>query len=305
MLTDRASPDVDFDPERSLSKLGSLVGAAVFLLAGCADLSYEARLTQAEALAAAAGWEKIRLPAEPFVLTAYAPATVAGKTLTVYIEGDGLVWSGAARASRDPTPLDPMGYKLAVRDPSGASAYLARPCQYAAGADWAGCGQAFWMARRYAPEVVEATSRAVTALKDRFGCDRVELVGYSGGGSVAALVAARRDDVVHLITVAANLDHLLWSRQHGVAPLDGSLNAADAWPRLKAIPQVHFVGADDEVVDPSIAAAYQARFPRGSPIRIETIPGFDHHCCWDEQWPRLLARGRRSAEPGHRSTGSN
>ena len=133
----------------------------------------------------------------------------------------------------------------------------------------------------------------MTVLKDRFGCDRIELIGYSGGGTVAALVAARRKDVIHLVTVAANLDHALWTQQHDIAPLDGSLNPVDLWPRLARIPQVHFVGADDEIVDPSIAAAYRARFPRGSPIRIETIPGFDHHCCWAEQWPALLALARQ------------
>jgi hypothetical protein len=45
---------------------------------------------------------------------------------------------------------------------------------------------------------------------------------------VASLVAARRHDVVRLVTVAGNLDHLAWTTLHGVSPLTGSLNPADA-----------------------------------------------------------------------------
>ena len=118
------------------------------------------------------------------------------------------------------------------------------------------------------------------------------LIGYSGGGAVAALVAAGREDVEHLITVAGNLDHARWTRERALSPLKGSLNAADVWRDLVEIPQMHFVGTDDDTVDPAIAAAFRARFPPESPVQIETIADFDHHCCWVEQWPELLQRVR-------------
>jgi hypothetical protein len=68
--------------------------------------------------------------------------------------------------------------------------------------------------------VISASNQAVDALKQRYGAQEIVLVGYSGGGAVAALVAARRTDVVRLVTVAGNLDHLAWTHLHSVPPPD-------------------------------------------------------------------------------------
>jgi esterase/lipase len=46
---------------------------------------------------------------------------------------------------------------------------------------------------------------AVTALKRASGASRLRLVGYSGGGVMAMLLAARRDDVAQVVTIAAPL----------------------------------------------------------------------------------------------------
>ncbi|MBD3796273.1 MAG: hypothetical protein IE887_00755 [Campylobacterales bacterium] len=48
----------------------------------------------------------------------------------VYIEGDGIVYKTRYLISEDPTPIDPLGLKLMLSDPSDCKAYIARPCQY-------------------------------------------------------------------------------------------------------------------------------------------------------------------------------
>jgi len=67
-------------------------------------------------------------------------------------------------------------------------------------------------------------------------------------------------------------------------PLDGSLNPADAWETLQAIPQVHFVGVKDRNVGVEVINAYLARFPPQHRPAMQVINGFDHTCCWAEQW---------------------
>jgi pimeloyl-ACP methyl ester carboxylesterase len=254
-------------------------------LAACAGIDPQERRANADVLAVAQQWKSIRLSTSRFVLAAYIPSLpVMNDTLVVYIEGDGLAWLTRSQASDDPTPRSPIGLQMALRHGKGAVAYLARPCQYVDGKDARGCEVAYWTKRRFAPEVVEATSLAIDELKQVFGANKLVLVGYSGGGAVAALVAARRQDVVQLVTVAGNLDHLAWTTLHRIPPLEGSLNPADAWEALQVIPQLHFVGGNDHNVRVQVANSFLARFPPQRRPAIQVIKGFDHTCCWADQW---------------------
>jgi dienelactone hydrolase len=274
---------------RSLFLLLSLLPG----LAGCLTLSPEVRRDHAEQLATASGWERIRLPAGRFVLAGYLPKNIPANetTLTIYIEGDGLAWINGSLVSLDPTPIKPVGLALALRHPHGAVAYLARPCQYVAGADAQGCSTRYWTSHRFAPEVVESADQAVEMLKQRFQAKQLVLVGYSGGGAVAALVAARRHDVALLVTVAGNLDHQAWTAQHHATPLTGSLNPAEAWPQLLDVSQLHFIGGMDQVVGREVAKSFANHFPADRRPEIRVVPDFDHTCCWAEHWPELFMPG--------------
>ena len=242
-----------------------------------------------DAMASARHWQKLRLPAGKLVLTAYTPRQrETSKELTIYIEGDGLAWLTRALPSDDPTPNNPLGLELALRHPNNAVAYLARPCQNVDRADWEHCREEFWTRRRFSPEIVEASAQAIDTLKARSGADEIILVGYSGGGAIAALVAANRRDVVHVISVAGNMDTVAWTALHRVEPLTGSLNPADFWEKLQAIPQLHFVGGKDRVIPQAITEAYMSRFPSGAKPESRFIAGYDHVCCWVETWPELI-----------------
>lgn len=271
-----------------MRRLNALAILAGLLLTACATTSLDERRAASARLATDAGWQRLDIDAGAFVLAAFVPpGRRAADTLTVYIEGDGLAWLDSSTPSFDPTPLDPLALHLALQDSTGTSAYLARPCQYMSGTESRGCAQKYWTSHRFAPEVISATRHAIDQLKTRFGAQRLVLVGYSGGGAVAALVAAERSDVARLITIAGNLDHRAWTFGHGLTPLSGSLNPADAWARLREIPQTHYVGGKDEEVPASVARAYAARFPIGERPQIRVEPGFDHHCCWEARWPAL------------------
>jgi hypothetical protein len=259
------------------------------LLSGCIGGRLQAQREAAAHVAGKSGWQRINLDAGPFELVSFAPQGLQRATvLTVYIEGDGLAWINGSTPSLDPTPLNPLALRLALRDPSGAAVYLARPCQFVTGVQRRGCQRKYWTSHRFAPEVIEASSSAIEQLKQRFAAERLVLVGYSGGGAVAALIAAQRRDVMRLVTVAGNLDHRTWTADLHLSPLDGSLNPADAWQRLQSVPQMHFVGGQDRVLGESVVESYRARFAPGPAPAVRVLPTFDHHCCWVERWPDLL-----------------
>ena len=256
------------------------------ILSSCTDISYQARQQHADQLAADAHWQKHYLATQDFDLVAYLPEHIASDTLVVYIEGDGMAWVNRSRPALNPSPRNPMALQLALQHPNNNAVYLARPCQYVDNGRH--CRQAWWTNQRFAPEVVAATDEAISQLKQRYHSQRIILVGYSGGGAIAALVAARRNDVVQLVTVAGNLDHRYWTDQARLSPLIGSLNPADYAQYLKNTPQWHFVGAQDKIVALTVAQSYREYFPANSPIIIETIDNYDHSCCWAEQWPALV-----------------
>lgn len=255
-------------------------------LAGCASAPTPVqRQHTADDLAASRGWQARQVAAGSFDLMTYAPAMPATPTdtLVVYIEGDGLAWLSSSQPSSDPTPANPLALRLALAHPQGAAAYLARPCQYVA-ASFRGCETRYWTQQRFAPEVIAASSLALDALKARFQARQLVLVGYSGGGAVAALVAARRTDVTRLITVAGNLDHRAWTALHRITPLTGSLNPADVRGALQSLPQWHLAGAKDTVVPPSMALGFAQGFAASHRPQVQVVPGNTHACCWAEQW---------------------
>ncbi len=261
----------------------------LFLLVACTTLpTPDMRREYAIDLAAKKGWQAEILPAGPFDLAAFFPVSCQSHDpLTVYIEGDGFAWLDRSTPSSDPTPVDPLGLRLALLHPGGNAAYLARPCQYV-GAEQMECVSRYWMEARFAPEVITATNQAVDALKSHFGAHHLQLVGYSGGGAIAELVAVRRDDVVRIITVAGNLDPHAWAAHHHLSPLTGSLDPVDYIDSLKQIPQWHFVGKEDEIVPPELAEAFSKRFPPLQQPVVKIVPSYDHHCCWVENWARLI-----------------
>lgn len=261
---------------------------AIYLLAACGALPSPAeRRMLADTLAAEHGWRAATLPAGAFDLVAYLPARPAADAeLTVYIEGDGFAWQTPSTPSPDPTPRNPLALRLALAQPAGNAAYLARPCQYVDAAA-TGCNERYWTEQRFAPETIDAANQALDALKTRFDAQRLTLIGYSGGGAVATLLAARRHDVARLITIAGNLDHRAWTAHHHLRTLDGSLNPADASPLPTRIHQIHLVGGKDKVMPARIAQGFAAAYKPNDRPEVRVIADYDHSCCWADDWPLL------------------
>lgn len=239
------------------------------------------------------GWRPTLLPGADFDVMAFVPGKLqTAHRLTVYIEGDGLAWVDRHTPSIAPTPVDPVGLRLAVADAGARSVYLGRPCQYTQGPTFKRCDPRYWGSHRFSPEVIEAMDRAVEQLKNKYTAAELVLVGYSGGAAVAALLAARRSDVVALVTVAGTLDTGMWTQQQRVSPLAGSLNPKDVASLVAHLNQWHFIGQKDPVVQSAVLTSFlsgaSGHDRRGIPAPIvQAMPDFDHSCCWAQPWPEL------------------
>lgn len=258
------------------------------LFGACTSIpDYTVRRHTADTLAQENEWEVLRVETQRLPLIAYVPTHFQrDETLALYIEGDGFAWITSSLPSSDPTPVEPIGLKLALAHPYGNAAYLARPCQYIdTGA--LPCSSSLWLDARFSETAVAASNQAIDVLKTRFGAKKLVLVGYSGGGAIATLVAARRNDVIQLVTVAGNLDHRRWTLHHRISPLSGSLNPIDHGAQLIGLRQVHLVGNDDQNILPAFVSGFAARNSVPGLFRVINVPGFDHQCCWARDWKMI------------------
>ena len=215
----------------------------------------------------------------------YRQARRPSRTLHIYLDGDGTPWLRGQPAS-DPTPRAPLVLDLMALD-LDPSLYLGRPCYHGLSRT-PPCASALWTGARYSEAVVSSMAAALRGALATREHDRLVWLGYSGGGTLAILLAPRFPETVAVVTVAANLDIDDWADLHGYSRLTGSLNPAMQPPLAGSVYQRHYVGGKDRVVPRDIVA-------RGArnPETLVVIPSYDHICCWTTLWPTVLAELER------------
>ena len=240
--------------------------ATLLFLTGCstikvpADFVYKEIETREFTLA---GWQKVTNPAAPY---------------KIYIEGDGHAFNAHGRATQDPTPKGMLMRELAFGDDSPNVVYLARPCQYVKSPI---CSKRHWTTARFAPEVINAE---YAAIKQITGNNPVILIGFSGGAQIAGLVATAKPglNVKKIITIAGNLDHLAWTQYHNLPPLNESLNLESYRKQFAQIPQIHYVGSNDEVMPPMLAREFV-----GKDDLIVEVDGASHNKGWGKIYNKV------------------
>lgn len=246
------------------------------------------RREHADSLAGSAGLARKVLRTDTFILTSYARIKDPQAPIHVYIEGDGLAWTSRTTVSPDPTPRNALSLALAAKDPAANVVYVARPCQFTDMSLDALCEADYWTGKRFSEKVIVAVNQVVGHFARKAPGRPIHLFGYSGGGAVAALVAARRPDVASLTTIAGNLDIDTFVQIHDVTPMTGSLNPAGVAGQLAALPQRHFVGKDDDVVPVDVVNGFVAAASDRRCMRVVPISGASHETGWEERWPSLL-----------------
>jgi hypothetical protein len=263
---------------------GFLLFLTVFFIASC--VSPAQRIND---IAAESDFERRVVSGDGFRHIVYLKITrPSNPRLHVYIEGDGKPWLHGRYISQDPTTQRPLALELAKLDNENVL-YLGRPC-YMGLFDDDVCEDKYWTSARYSAEVVESMSAVVSRIAEELKFNKVTLIGYSGGGTLAMLMSSGSTFKLSsyldsVVTVAANLDVAAWIRQHNYLPLTESLD-----PLLAHYPEsinfMHYIGADDG----NVSAEQTLNFVAKHGGRYKILEAVDHSCCWLQHWPELLMR---------------
>jgi pimeloyl-ACP methyl ester carboxylesterase len=231
-----------------------------------------------------AGWRTLTLSGRQHQLrAAYRLDEPPIARLHVYLGGDGTPWVGGRHVAANPTSRDPQALRLMARD-TGNVLYLGRPCYHGLSGR-PECGPMLWTHGRYSEAVVSEMAAALGQFLYARHVRRATLIGYSGGGTLAMLLAERLPAVDAVVTIAANLDIDAWARLHGYSRLTASLNPVERPPLPARIRQLHLVGTRDKNVPPSLV---RDALRSQSGAVLEEVSGASHHCCWDQLWPAPL-----------------
>ncbi|MFZ2620046.1 MAG: alpha/beta hydrolase [Alphaproteobacteria bacterium] len=256
------------------------------LLTACAAKGMAPDVTP---LTQAAGLQRVEVTAEPFVLTAFVRNTNPNASVHVYVEGDGYAYVTKTTPSGNPTPHRPVALELALQDLHPNMIYLARPCQYTPVANNPACAdRKWWTTHRFDAVSLAALNEAVDKLKQN-ASQHIELIGFSGGATMALLLAAQRHDVISVRTVAGNLSPAVVNHVHGVSSMPNALDPRNVASKLQRIPQHHWVGANDKVITPAVAETYHAALPIPHCSAWQVVPAASHTEGW-HNWAEGLSQ---------------
>jgi pimeloyl-ACP methyl ester carboxylesterase len=229
------------------------------------------------------GFQAVESVAAGFTLTSFKHLPATGdKRLHVYLEGDGRPWERGLFPAADPTTHASVILKLMALDPSPAL-YLGRPC-YNGHAGDQGCTQNLWTGARYGERVLRSMTQAIIDFCNEHGYRETVLIGHSGGGTLALLLAERLPQTVAVVTLAGNYDINIWADHHGYQRLSESLNPATR--NDTGISEWHLLGKRDSNIPPDL---FQAALQRRRNSHVQVVDA-DHSQGWQAIWPRMLQR---------------
>lgn len=204
--------------------------------------------------------------------------------LVFYVEGDGTPWIRDSRIAVDPTPTNPVLLRL-MENSAGASVYLGRPCYFGLSTS-KGCEPRLWTFDRYGREIVESMCIAANEIANQLGAQTVQLIGYSGGGTIVIGMRTCTDRLVALTTIAGNLDPRAWTEFHGYSPLNDLTPLESAAEFADLVPETHWQCQEDRIVPPQITDAY---FATAINTRRHIVQSCSHASGWKTYWPDIVA----------------
>ncbi|MDY0028726.1 MAG: hypothetical protein RBR86_02160 [Pseudobdellovibrionaceae bacterium] len=256
------------------------------MLASCSSPSD--RLELATRIAASANLDQRTYTLPDYTIKSWSRITDQEHPVNIYIEGDGFAWVNKNTPSRNPTPKNPIGLKLASIDPSPNVIYLARPCQFLETGNMQSCKQQDWTSARFSMKIINTYNLLLNQISPAQDGQKFNLIGFSGGANIAGLLASRRNDILSLRTVAGNIDNTAFTKYHHVTSMPESMDVANYTKDIHHIPQIHFVGEKDTIIPPQIASSYLEKTPDTQCIKVRIIPDISHTQGWETVWPELL-----------------
>ncbi len=254
------------------------------LLSACHTTNVITRNIDSDFVGNSNGFTKKLVKGGNFWITTYQRISNKHLPYVFYIEGDGLAFMGRYSISDNPTPVRPMLLKLAALDNRPNVVYIARPCQFTPMNLNPNCNQSYWTNLRMSDEVVTSLDKVINVTNNELP---FSLVGYSGGGGIAVLIAARNKLVKDIITISGNLDHIGFNKYHNTTPMLGSLNPIDYATKIRNIPQLHISGGKDTTVPPFIADKF-VQASGSTCVHQHIFDVAQHTKGWEATWDYIL-----------------
>ena len=202
--------------------------------------------------------------------------------LTVYIEGDGQAWIDRFTPSANPTPSNPVAFKLALADKSNNVIYMSRPCQYMSSP---GCNQAVWTNLQYSDLVLEVY-KIIFKEKLINNYNEIHLVGYSGGAAIAIYLASQEDlNIKSIRTIAGNINPDEISKLLNLSGYEKTVNFYSLEEQIQKIFQIHYYGVKDKVIPIDLHFNYLERNSVSKCVNIEPVSA-SHNEGWSEFWQK-------------------
>ncbi len=228
------------------------------------------------------GFEAKEVKTDKFTVKILGRTFTKTEPVRFYIQGDGNGFT-RYRPAKNPTPRGFLVPEMTFLDWSPNRIYMARPCMYVDLGNEKNCEFKKWTLEKYSKEMVNALNQVI----DKYKLDpkqKIELVGYSGGGAMAILVAAHRNDVQSIRTIAANLSSNSLTKHYSHTPLEG-LDPIDFAQKVSQIPQIHFYGDSDSVIPSWVSENFVKRSKSKCVHRIKVEA--THTKGWIEKWNYL------------------
>ncbi|HJD55122.1 MAG TPA: alpha/beta hydrolase [Rickettsia endosymbiont of Pyrocoelia pectoralis] len=268
-----------------MKKFAWVVFLISVILSGCSTTKdFATRVKESQNIATQNNFQVRLVKGGEFVLTTYQRIADRNLPFVFYIEGDGHLADGAVN-SDNPTPANPMLIKLAAIDKRPNVVYIARPCQYTPLKMNPKCINDYWLDKRMNGEVVSSINDVINTINNG---QKFSLVGFSGGGGLAILIANQNPNVKDIITIAGNLDTENFDKHHNYRGyLVKSLNPINYAKQVNNIPQLHLSGQNDKRVPPFIAESY-VKASSSTCVKHQIIPDNSHARGWDKVWSGIL-----------------
>ena len=202
----------------------------------------------------------------------------SGKVI-IYIEGDGVSWIDRNTISSNPTPIDPLAFRLAKNDTNDNVVYIARPCQYIEGSN---CNNRdIWTVSQYSEPVLSSYKGII----DNFNqFEEIHIVGYSGGAGIAMYLGSINNPKIKSIrTVAGNINHNRLSQLINISPLNKSVNFYKIEEKVTKIPQIHYVGKKDSVIPIELSLRFKKKNQSNECIKVQEVNA-SHNEGWELFW---------------------
>lgn len=254
----------------------------LFGLAAC-SMNTKELANSASEQGAENGLKKTYYNTSKFKVFTLSKITDKNLPIHVYLEGDGRAFIEKNIPSTNPTPHNFLMLNLASQDKYPNILYIARPCQFVE--DDKSCTEKYWTYERFSNDIIFS----INDVLDNFPNQKLELIGYSGGGGIAIYLTTIRNNIDSIRTIAGNIHHQAFNNYHKVPQFINSPNLKTAIFSAQNIPQIHFIGSDDEIVPKTIAQEYQKNQQNTACTKLMVVPNATHTDGWEESWLNLLS----------------